>query len=115
MRCSIVLCALSDDIYEGSDSPLGEVLAIHADFFNLFKDFRGYVEHFLLQDLVGRDFASLRFLKDFDDFSLNALPDASVEEYRECMRRSIAFIEARNRRIAVYALLRPMINPGILS
>lgn len=80
---------------------------------NLFKDFRGYVEHFLLQDLVGSDFASVRFLKDFDDFSLKALPAASVEEYREYMRRSIAFIEARNRRIAAYAtrMSRPAGEP----
>jgi hypothetical protein len=113
VRCSIRLGARSDDTYVGSDSPLGEVLAIHADFFNLFEDFRGYVEHFLLQDLVGGDFASVRFLKDFDDFSVNALPDASVEEYREYMRRSMAFIEARNRRIAAYAtrLTRPAGEP----
>jgi hypothetical protein len=89
--------------YAGLDSPLRDVLAIHADFFNLFENFRGYIEHFLLQDLVSGDFASVRLLKDFDGFSGNALPDRSVEEYREYMGRSMAFIQARNERIATYA------------
>jgi hypothetical protein len=48
------------------------VLASHVDFFSLFVYFRGYVEHWLLQDLVGPDFASVRFFKDFDDFSDDA-------------------------------------------
>lgn len=95
--------------YAGAHSPLGEVLAVYAEFFNLFEDFRGYVEHFLLQDLVSGDFDSVRFLKDFDDFAGDALPAASVEEYREYMRRSMAFSHARNRRIAAYvtSLNRP--------
>jgi hypothetical protein len=84
------------------DDPVGR-------FFNLFEDFRGYIEHFPLQDLVGGDFGSVRFLKDFDDFSGNAVPATSVEEYREYMRRSMAFTQARNKRIAAYAtsLTRP--------
>ena len=49
--------------YTGSASPLRDVLANHADFFNLFEDFGGYVKHFQLQDLVGGDFASVRFLR----------------------------------------------------
>lgn len=90
--------------YAGVDSPLEDVLTRHVDFFSLFRDFRGYVEHFLLQDLVGGDFASVRFLKDFDDFTGDALPSASPEEYREYMRRTMRFIQARNLRIATYAI-----------
>lgn len=92
--------------YAGSDSPLGKVLAIHADFFNLFDNFRGYVEYFLLQDLVDIDFDSVLFLNDFDDFSGEPLPAASAEDYREYMRRSMAFTQARNGRIAAYSALR---------
>ena len=88
--------------YAGLDSPLGPVFAIHAAFFNLFGSFRAYVEHFLLQDLVGIDLDSVRFLKDFDDFSGEPLPAASAEEYREYMQRSMAFTQARNKRIAAY-------------
>jgi hypothetical protein len=95
--------------YSGSDSPLGTVLANNADFFNLFVNFRGYVEHFLLQDLVAADFGSVRFLKKFDDFSSEPLPVASAEEYREYMRRSMSFTHARNQRIAAYEGGRPMV------
>lgn len=92
--------------YAGSDSPLEKVLSLHAPFFNLFENFRGYVEHFLLQDLVGVHFDSVRFLRDFDDFSREPLPSASAEDYREYMRRSMAFTQARNERIAAYAARR---------
>lgn len=95
--------------YAGADSPLGTVLAIHAAFFDLFESFRGYVEHFLLQDLVGVDFDSVQFFKHFDDFSGEPLPIASAEEYREYMRRSMAFTQARNERIAAYERVRPII------
>lgn len=89
--------------YARVESPLADVLSRHADFFSPFRDFRGYVEHFLLQDLVGDDFASVRFFTDFDDFTGDPLPAASAEEYREYTRRSMAFIQARNMRIATYA------------
>ena len=90
--------------YAGVDSPLGDVLIRHADFFRLFEDFRGYVQHFLLHDLVDNELASVLFFKAFDDFELDALPAASAEEYREYMRRSMEFIQARNSRIATFAV-----------
>jgi hypothetical protein len=89
--------------YAGLTSPLGDVLALYADFFGLFGDFSGYVDHFLLNDLVTPDSASVRFLKEFDDFAGDPLPAASVAEYREYMKRSMAFIQARNERITRYA------------
>jgi hypothetical protein len=89
--------------YAGLASPLGDVLALNADFFGLFGDFSGYVDHFLLNDLVTPDYASVRFLKEFDDFAGDPLPADSAAEYREYMERSMAFIQARNERIARYA------------
>ena len=62
----------------GRASPLSETLDPHSDFFALFGDFRGYVEHFLLQDLVTGDFTSVRFMKDFADFSNDSLPGAGL-------------------------------------
>ena len=41
--------------YLGQPSPLGETLARYRDFLALFEDFRGYVEFFMLQDLVSDD------------------------------------------------------------
>lgn len=92
--------------YAGLESPLGKVLTLHAHFFNLFDNFRGYVEHFLLQDLVGDDVDSVRFFQDFDNFLGEPLPAARPDDYREYMRRSMAFSRARNERIAAYAALR---------
>src|SRR5262245_29413319 len=41
--------------YLHEESPLSTTLARYADFFSLFGDFRGYVEFFLLHDLVSDD------------------------------------------------------------
>jgi hypothetical protein len=85
--------------YEGGSSPLGETLWRYDDFFALFGDFSGYVDFFLLQDLVSDDYSAVEFFMPFEDFRGSSVP-TDVEAYREYRRRSIAFIEARNRRIA---------------
>jgi hypothetical protein len=90
--------------YAGQANPLGNALAVHAGFFGLFGDFAGYVDHFLLNDLVTGDYASVRFYTEFDDFPSDPLPASSVAEYREYMRRLIDFIRARNARIDGYAI-----------
>ena len=89
--------------YQAGVSPLTNALAPYADFFALFGDFRGYVDHFLLNDLVDDGYTTLNFFTDFDDFARSPLPAASVAEYREYLRRSMHFIRARNERIARYA------------
>ena len=84
--------------YCGRTSPLGKTLACYGDFFALFGDFDGYVDFFLLQDLVTADGAAVRFFMPFDDFNPPAKP-RDVATYREFRRSSMEFIEARNRRI----------------
>ncbi len=84
--------------YLGEPSPLGDTLARYSGFFALFDDFRGYVEFFLLQDVVTSDYASVRFFMPFDDFKPPSVP-MDVDTYREYRLLSIEFIEARNRRI----------------
>jgi hypothetical protein len=84
--------------YLGQVSPLGDVLARYADFFRLFGDFRGYVDFFLLQDLVTGAGQGVRFFMAFDDFRTPAVPQ-DVTTYDEYRRRSIDFIRARNQRI----------------
>jgi hypothetical protein len=90
--------------YASQASPLGNAFAVYARFFGLFGDFTGFVDHFLLNDLVTGDYASVRFYTEFDDFPSDPLPAGSVAEYREYMRRSIDFIRARNARIDGYAI-----------
>ncbi|MBP7055272.1 MAG: hypothetical protein KBB52_00265 [Candidatus Omnitrophica bacterium] len=82
-------------------SPLLEVLARYDDFFNLFKDFRGYVKFFLLQDIVNDECTEVQFFAPFDDFKTSPLPQ-SKEAYERYMKKAIEFIEARNKRIREY-------------
>lgn len=83
--------------YLGQSSPLAPTLSRYADFFALFGDFRGYVNFFLLEDLVTDD-CSVTFFMPFDDFRSPSVPK-DVGTYKEYRRRSIEFIEARNHRI----------------
>jgi hypothetical protein len=79
-------------------NPLGDVLHRYADFFALFKDFAGYVNFFLLQDLVEEDGKTIRFFHPFDDFLTPAVPKTK-DTYLGYLRRSNDFITARNHRI----------------
>ena len=87
--------------YLNEDSPLSATLARYADYFWLFGDFRGYVEFFLLQDMVTDDCAAVKFFSPFDDFNLSPVPDsmAAYVNYREL---AVGFIEARNQRISTW-------------
>ena len=88
--------------YLGVPSPLGDVFARYGNFFALFDDFRGYVDFFLLQDLVSSDYEAVNFLLPFDDFTTPAVPQdaAAFASYRQL---SMNFIHARNARIATWA------------
>ena len=55
--------------YSNGKSPLSDVLTRYARFFDLFGSFRGYVEFFLLHDLVSADFSAVKISAPFDDFS----------------------------------------------
>ena len=81
-------------------NPLGKTLARYADFFKLFEDFRGFVDFFLLQDLVTEDFSEVRFMMPFnaEEFPVGPFP-RSIEAYRAYKQAASDFIEARNQRI----------------
>lgn len=88
--------------YIGDQSPLSGVLDRYRPFFELFQSFRGYVEFFLFQDLVNEEFDTIRFIIEQDDFERSPFPQ-DLSEYRMLMKRTRAFVEARNRRIEAYA------------
>ena len=85
--------------YCDEESPLGGTLRRYSDFFALFSDFRGYVEFFLLQDLVTDDYSTIKYFMAFDDFKTPSVP-RDADTYRQYRRLSIEFIRARNIRIA---------------
>ncbi len=84
--------------YCNGSSPLSNVLARYSDFFDLFQDFRGYVDFFLLQDLVTPDGSAVHITGRSSDFDRSAVP-STADEYRAYREASISFLEARNHRI----------------
>jgi hypothetical protein len=92
--------------YRSEPSPLSDTLARYAQFFGLFRDFAGYVEFFLLQDLVIEDYSAVRFSLPFEEFNRSPLP-VSLESYRSYKKLAIEFIQARNRRILEYVARLP--------
>jgi hypothetical protein len=80
-------------------NPLGKTLHRYADFFELFGDFRGFVDFFLLQDLVTEDYSAVNFhTTPFEKFETYPFPK-SVKAYRAYKQKASNFIEARNKRI----------------
>lgn len=86
--------------YRGEDSPLAGTLSEQSDFFALFEDFSGYVDFWLVQDLL--DDGQVRFWLPFDDFMGRAVPQ-DVESYLTYSQGREDFITARNVRIGNYA------------
>ena len=60
--------------YNNEDSPLYNVLNDNREFFDLFVDFRGYVDFFFLQDCVSSDYKSVTFWIKNDSFKKYPLP-----------------------------------------
>lgn len=85
--------------YKNEDSPLFETLCKNKDFFDLFVDFKGYVDFFFLQDCVSDDYASVKFWLGNGDLTKNPMPQ-TVEEYLQWIKKQLEFVEKRNQRIA---------------
>lgn len=92
--------------YSGKSSPLADTFCRYSDFFAIFGSFEGYVDFFLLNDLVSSDRSSVEFFMPFDDFNSSSVPN-DLECYLEYRKRSIEFVKERNRRIDQIASLAP--------
>jgi hypothetical protein len=80
-------------------NPLESALNRYRDFFNLFGNFKGYVDFFLLQDLVSADYKEVLYFTPHDpSFELSPRPD-SVESYMEYKANTIRFVKSRNKRM----------------
>ncbi len=97
--------------YGGDSSPLSDVLARYDDYFRLFESFHGYVEFFLLQDLVDPAFSTVHTWAPFDDFTTSPLP-ATVELYLQYRDAALEFVEKRNSRIREYCRMQGMSAVG---
>ena len=87
--------------YLDKPSPLYDTIKRYSDFFNLFQDFIGYVNFFLLNDLIDEE-QNIRFYLPFDDF--HSPPKInSTDDYLNYKNKVIAFIKNRNERILDYS------------
>ena len=84
--------------YINKKSPLSDTLQRYSSFFNLFENFQGYIDFFLLQDLVVEDYSSIKYLIPFESFENSPLPD-DVDEYRLYKKNMSNFVTARNQRM----------------
>ena len=83
--------------YKNEQSPLYDTLTRYKDFFNLFVDFRSYINFFMLQDFIDEK-EQINFSLPFDNFNRPALPQ-SVDEYKQYKNHTIDLMNSRNKRI----------------
>jgi hypothetical protein len=81
----------------GQKSPLYEVILRYNDFFELFDNFIGYVNFFLLQDLIDENH-EIKFYLPFDHFKTPPTFH-DTNEYLLYKKRVMDFIKSRNKRI----------------
>ena len=84
--------------YKNEDSPLNETFKRYKQFFNLFDSFKGYVDFFLLQDLVTSDYLSIKYFIPFETFEKYPLPN-NIEEYKQYKYNLSNFVLARSQRM----------------
>lgn len=89
--------------YLGEDSPLYKVLKDDKEFFDLFVDFKGYVDFFLLQDCVSDDYSKVDIWCGNASFDKCGLPE-TVYDYFTFIDKEFEFLEKRNLRIKEYCV-----------
>ena len=87
--------------YLGENSPLFSTLQRDKGFFDLFVDFKGFIDYFYLQDCVYADYSKVKIWLGNGHFSKNPLPQ-TVEQYLTWIDTEMVFLEKRNRRIEEY-------------
>jgi hypothetical protein len=86
--------------YLGQKSPLYDTLLRYKNFFDLFDDFIGYIQFFLLDDMLDEN-KNIIFYLPFDNFKTRPT-FSDINEYQLYKKRVINFINARNKRIDNY-------------
>lgn len=84
--------------YLKQNSPLSETFERYSSFFSLFQGFKGYIDFFLLQDLIDEKYLTIKFWHPFESFDYSPFPK-NVSEYNVYKTNMIDFIMARNVKI----------------
>lgn len=87
--------------YLGQESPLYDTFLRYKNFFDLFESFAGYINFFLLNDLVDED-QKIKFHMPFDDFKTKPL-FSDIDDYLMYKNGVMNFIKSRNKRIETHA------------
>lgn len=105
--CSVKICDRWDltlecirRYYNGESTPLDKALQRSKDFYELFVDFRGYVDFFLLQDCVDENY-NVKFWLDTPLFVSMPMPK-DMDEYKKWIQSQLDFVEKRSKRIKDY-------------
>ena len=86
--------------YLGESNPLDSVFEKDAPFYDLFVDFKGYVDFFFFQDCVDENY-NVKFWLDTPLWDTYPMPK-TLEEYHFWMKQEQDFLEKRAKRIADY-------------
>ncbi len=86
--------------YSGEPSPLDTALQRSKAFFDLFVDFKGYVDFFLLQDCVDENY-NVKFWLDTPLFVSMPMPK-NLDEYYKWIDSQLDFVAKRGKRIEDY-------------
>lgn len=84
--------------YNNEENPLYGVLLAEREFFDLFVDFKGYVDFFFLQDCVSKDYQSVVRWSKIDETEKYPFPK-TVEGYLLWIENQLQFVKKRNERI----------------
>lgn len=84
--------------YKGEDSPLYSTIKEDQAFFELFVDFKGYVDFFYLQDCVAEDYSNVKIWLGKGDFTESPYPQ-TVNQYLAWVDKQLEFVAQRNKRI----------------
>ena len=88
--------------YNKEESPLTVTLERYTSFFNLFQDFKGYIDFFLLHDLVNKDYSKILYWHPFVNFDNSPMPK-NLEEFSNYRDKVMSFITKRNQRILMFS------------
>ena len=84
--------------YKGENSHLYKFLLADKFFFDLFVDFKGYVDYFFFQDCVTEDYSKVILWYENGSFDENSYPN-STADYKLWIERELDFLNKRNERI----------------
>ncbi|MDO4271662.1 MAG: hypothetical protein Q4C83_01600 [Candidatus Saccharibacteria bacterium] len=89
--------------YNGQPSPLYDTFARYSDYFDLFVDFKGFVDFFLMNDYVSSDYKTCVIAEpNHYNFSKNGRP-VNADEYSAYIDKTTELLRLRNLRILNYA------------